>query len=598
MKSIKNKVTDYLKNFLYFYTFLGYRLILTFTISLLVGVLDGFGLAMFLPMLQMIDGDEVQSTEGLGELDFIVAGMENIGLGFNLNSVLAVLLFFFLMKGIAKFLESYYKVIVQQRFVRSLRLQSIDRLANYKFESFVSADVGRIQNTLSGEVDRVVIAYKTYVSTLQSLVMLMVYVSLAYLANPEFALLVSVGGVLSNLVFQVLYKKTKQLSKSITQNSHEYQGLLIQFVAHFKYLKATAFMGAFAMRVKKSAILIEDGRKKIGLYDSILLAVREPMTILVVVGIIFIQVNYMEKGLGLIVLSLLFLYRALIFVVQVQGQWNRFLNVSGSLINMTDFQNLLLQDQDMDGEKVYMGLKSAIETKRISFDYGSGSILKDLSLKIYKNEIVAFVGSSGSGKTTIINLLTGLLKTKSGEVLIDGDNIDSFKKDSYQSSIGYITQEPVVFNCDIFDNVSLWGERSVDNLDKFWRVLEEASVYDFVNEMPLKEREMLGNNGINLSGGQKQRISIARELFKEPDILIMDEATSALDSETEKSIQDSIDSLKGQFTILIIAHRLSTIRSADTVYLLNKGEIEGSGTYDELLLKSTNFKRMVNLQEI
>lgn len=598
MISLKNRANGYLTNFLYFYRYLGYRLVLTFTLSLLVGVLDGFGLAMFLPMLQMIDGEDAQSTEGLGDLEFIVSGMESIGLDFTLNSVLAVLLFFFVMKGMAKFIESYYKVIVQQIFVRSLRLQSIDRLANYRFESFVSADVGRIQNTLSGEVDRVVIAYKTYVSTLQSMVMLMVYISLAYLANPQFALLVSVGGVLSNLVFRFLYKKTKQLSKVITKNSHEYQGLLIQFVAHFKYLKATALMGAFSSRVKKSAILIEDGRKKLGLYDSILLAVREPLTILVVVGIIFIQVNYMEKGLGLIVLSLLFLYRALIFVVQVQGQWNRFLNVSGSLANMTDFQKLLLQDQDINGDKAFTGLKRGIETNKLSFDYGAGPILKNLSLKINKNEIIAFVGSSGSGKTTIINLLTGLLKAGSGEVLIDGNNIDTFKKDSYQSRVGYITQEPVIFNSDIFDNVSLWGERSAENLERFWKALKQASVSDFVSEMPLRESEMLGNNGINLSGGQKQRIAIARELYKEPDILIMDEATSALDSETERSIQESIDKLKGQFTILIIAHRLSTIRSADTVYLLNKGEIEASGSYEELLSKSTNFKKMVNLQEI
>ena len=183
-------------------------------------------------------------------------------------------------------------------------------------------------------------------------------------------------------------------------------------------------------------------------------------------------------------------------------------------------------------------------------------------------------------------------------MMIDGLDSQEVNIHSFQKRIGYITQEPVVFDDTIYNNVTFWAEKTLENQDRFQEALRKASILDFVMEQPKQENARLGNNGINLSGGQKQRISIARELYKEVDLLFMDEATSALDSETERAIQENIDALKGQYTILIIAHRLSTIKNADRVVVLNRGEIERIGTYKELIEKSNSFRRMVELQEL
>jgi subfamily B ATP-binding cassette protein MsbA len=154
----------------------------------------------------------------------------------------------------------------------------------------------------------------------------------------------------------------------------------------------------------------------------------------------------------------------------------------------------------------------------------------------------------------------------------------------------------VIFNDDIYNNITFWSEKTEKNIKKFWEVVEMTSLKTFISLQAEKEETRLGDNGILISGGQKQRISIARELFKEAEILILDEATSALDSETEHIIQENIDNLHGQYTIIVIAHRLSTIKNVNRIYLLDKGNIITSGDFETMLNASDKFKRMVNLQ--
>jgi subfamily B ATP-binding cassette protein MsbA len=164
--------------------------------------------------------------------------------------------------------------------------------------------------------------------------------------------------------------------------------------------------------------------------------------------------------------------------------------------------------------------------------------------------------------------------------------------------VGYITQESVIFDDTLYNNVTFWAPKTPENVEKFWNAIKLASLAEFLKFHKNDENLPLGNNGILISGGQKQRISIARELYKNPELLIMDEATSALDSETEMIIKDNIDSLRGKFTMVIIAHRLSTIKDVDIIYLLDQGKIMSSGNYQELYEKSERFRKMVIMQDM
>ncbi|MBT7993524.1 MAG: ATP-binding cassette domain-containing protein [Bacteroidetes bacterium] len=313
---------------------------------------------------------------------------------------------------------------------------------------------------------------------------------------------------------------------------------------------------------------------------------------------IVIQTTIIGAPLSSIFISLIFFYRALSSLSVVQTKWNEFLSMSGSLANMRSFQAELDANQELKGELAFFEFKNSIEFRNAGFNYDTELILKEISLTINKNETVAFVGSSGSGKTTLVNLISGLMPVDSGEFLIDNKSAKNINMDTFHKRIGYITQEPIIFDATIFDNVTLWASPNAENKIRFRNAIEQSSIEIFINELPLGEDTELGNNGINLSGGQKQRISIAREIYKDIDILIMDEATSALDSETERNIQANIDKLRGKYTIIIVAHRLSTIKNADKIMVMKHGEIVSTGSYEELIEKEHSFRKMVDLQEL
>lgn len=596
---MKNLVKKYFQFFYYYYTHLRFRIFLSLFLSVLVGFMDGMGLAMFIPLLQMVgDSNVAADPEQMGRLAFIHDFFSYFGISLTVTVVLGVILFFFTLKGVLKFLEGYVRVGNEQSFMKNVRFQNIKALSAYDYNNFVQADVGRIQNTFTAEVVKVNQGYRYYFTCLQYGVSVSVYIFLAFMADPQFALLVVCGGALSGLIFTRLHKKTKRLSKKVTTDSHTFQGLLIQKVASFKYLKASGLMKRYAAKLVKTNTLIEATQRKTGMINAGMTAVREPLIILVVVAVILIQVKVFNQPIGVIILSLLLFYRALTYLMGVQHYWNLFLGVSGSLMNMRSFVDELKQGKERNGDVVFHGFKNDIRLNNLSFSYEHKKILDNLSFVIHKNETIALVGESGSGKTTVMNMITGLLRPTSGSVQLDGVELENYKKETFQERIGYITQEPVIFNDTIFNNVTFWDEKNEANLAKFNSALKKASIFDFVSSNPQKEEALLGNNGINLSGGQKQRISIARELYKEVDFLLMDEATSALDSETEKVIQENINNMKGKLTIIMIAHRLSTVREADRIILLSHGSIKEMGSFNEMMERSPIFRKMVELQGV
>lgn len=599
MKLLKTLIKKHFTGFTFFYRYLGSKIFLAFVLSVAVSFLDGLGLSMFFPLLQVVGGENsIASSNDLGNLAFIVKGLEASGISLTLISVLGFMIVFFSLKGIAKYAQEVYLIALRQKFIRDIRLKSLALLNNISFKQFIGSDVGRIQNTMTGETDRVSQAFQAYFMAFQQGIMVAVYMGFAFFLDAEFALLVCVGGLLSNFLYKQLYTRTKDASRKLTGNSSAFQGEIIQHIANFKYLKASGRVNSYGEKLKNSIHDIEESRLKIGILNSISTAAREPLLVAIVAAVIFVQVRYFDGAMGPILISLLFFYRALTSMMQMQQQWNKYMEFSGSLDNLKDFQETLGKQQERQGKQKIEQFQQAITLEQACFAYGNHKVLNNINLSIAKNQSIAFVGESGSGKTTLVSLLAGLLPPTQGQVQIDGININELDKESYQQRIGYVSQDPVIFNDTIFNNITFWAEKTAANIERFEQVLAQASLTEFVLSLVEQAETKLGNNGINLSGGQKQRISIARELFKEIDILILDEATSALDSETERTIQESIEALQGQYTLIMIAHRFSTIRNADVVVLLDKGELVDKGSFTELQERQERFKKMVELQEI
>ncbi len=599
MNAILEIIKRRFAGFAFFHQHIGNKVFLAIVLSVAVSFLDGLGLSMFFPLLQAIDGSEAfSSADSLGGLQALVNGLQKLGFHLSLGNVLAFMIVFFILKGIAKYAEQVTLVIFRQSFIRNIRVRSIKLLEGLSYKSFVESDVGQIQNAMTGESDRLAEAFQTYFLSMQQGIMVVVYMSFAFYLDAKFAVLVCIGGVLSNFIYKTLYSKTKKASTNLANNTNKYQGEVIQYAANFKYLKASGSVSNYADRLIETVKGVEHERRKIGFLSGISTSIREPILIIIVAAVIVVQVKNFNAALGPILISLLFFYRALTALMVMQAYWNKYLEYSGSQKNVESFQNVLEENQEVIGEKAVNNFKKEIKMHEVSFSYGSKIVLDKINLSIDKNQSYAFVGESGSGKTTLVSIIIGLLRPSSGFVDIDGVDLLDIDMPTYQSKIGYVGQEAVIFNDTVFNNITFWAEKTKQNLRRFQDVIEQVSLGSFFLGLDKKEDTMLGNNGINLSGGQRQRISIARELYKKVDVLVLDEATSALDSETERAVQESIEVIQGQCTLIIIAHRLSTIKNVDHVVLMDKGRIVDKGDFEDLQCRQARFKKMVELQDL
>ena len=250
--------------------------------------------------------------------------------------------------------------------------------------------------------------------------------------------------------------------------------------------------------------------------------------------------------------------------------------------------------KDSINAKSINSVKNKITYSNVSFKYQSLNVLNGINFEILKGQKVALVGQSGSGKTTIADLLARFYDIEIGKIFIDNINVKDIKKSNLRNMMGIVNQDSILFNDTIYNNIRL-SNQSAKKEDVI-NAAKVANAHDFILKTESGYNTIIGDQGNKLSGGQKQRLSIARAVLKNPDILILDEATSSLDTESEKLVQESLENLMKSRTSLIIAHRLSTIKNADKIIVLDKGKVVEEGTHDNLIKKKGHYKKLYDLQ--
>ena len=311
--------------------------------------------------------------------------------------------------------------------------------------------------------------------------------------------------------------------------------------------------------------------------------------IFIALGIYLININNLEAE-NFVVLymykdKVLGLLRHFVVVVELMKEFNVSADRVFEIIEDEKFS------KEKFGDKKIKKAKGNFEFKDVSFSYtGENPVLKNISFKIKANETVSFVGKSGSGKSTIFNLMNKLYTVDNGEILLDGININSLDKDSIRNNISVITQSPYIFNMSIRDNLKIVKEDMTE--EEMIKVSKIACLHDFVMRLPDGYDTVVGEGGLTLSGGERQRLAITRALLKKTEIILFDEATSALDNETQEQIQTAINNMKGKYTILIIAHRLSTVIDSDKIILIDDGKVIDEGSHNELLKTSKTYKKL------
>jgi subfamily B ATP-binding cassette protein MsbA len=262
-----------------------------------------------------------------------------------------------------------------------------------------------------------------------------------------------------------------------------------------------------------------------------------------------------------------------------------------SVDRVSEILELKSEIKEIDNPVIKTDFTDKIEFKNVSFSYNADAVvLKDCSFEIKKGQKVAFVGSSGSGKTTIANLINRMYDASAGEVMVDGINVKELKINDLRKLFGIVTQESILFSDTIENNIK-YGSNSDKTIDDVKLACHFAYADEFIDKLPEKYQTMVFPRGSNLSGGQKQRLCIARAIIDNPPILIFDEATSALDTDSEQKVQKAIDMAAGNRTVIIIAHRLSTIMSADKIFVLDNGVVVGAGTHDELMKTCERYRQ-------
>ncbi|MCL2072934.1 MAG: ABC transporter ATP-binding protein/permease [Marinilabiliaceae bacterium] len=595
--------SSHLKYFLFYWRRLKWRIPILLALSAIVAFLDGIGLALFVPVFQVAEStgasDMGANADALGKLAFIVDFFDAAGIELSIGNLMILMLALFGSKALLGYGSRLYATKIRVNFMKETRIQLIEGICNVSYPGFVNIDNGRMQNVITAEIGKAVGAFTSFLTAMQYIITLVGYMALAFMTNFQFALLITVAGLLSNFIFKIINRKVETASLWQSLISNGLQGKILEAVFNFKYLKATDLISNYRKKLVDLTIDAENLSYKMGKFSAISTSIREPILMLFVCSIIYVQVTFMDASIMGIALSLMLFMRSLNSLLSVQTNWQAFLSSSGGVRTV---DSLYLEFEQNIESKEYEDVddfKESIDFENVTFYYAPHLpiVLNDITLSIKKNQTIAFVGESGSGKTTLVNMLTGLFSPVSGTIKIDDIPLTAKRFKGFRNYIGYITQEPVVFNDTIFNNISFHEEKNEGTLNKFVKILEKTALTAMVENLPEREDALLGDNGVLISGGQKQRVSIARELYRDCSLLLMDEATSALDTENELIIQTNINALKGKYTIVIIAHRLSTVKNADVIYLLDKGKIEAFGNFEVLKEKSPRFKKMVELQE-
>lgn len=594
-----------LKEIIYYFSVfkkrIGNRIYIVFFLAALAAATEALGIALLLPLIELFDAGMADQDSAITQL--MQQLLTFLGLGGSITGVLLFIGSVFFLKGMIKFSEEGYKTVLAANLQREMKGELFQLYSRMDYRFYTKRNTGHFVNVVVSQVNKLIKAFLNFSMFLSEIIVTIAYLLFAFLISWEFATMAAAAGIVILLLFTSLNRYVKKLSRKQSAELGTLNKVIVQSLQSFKYLSATAQFRQVRESVTKSIYRLTGYTRNTGLADAFTQSIREPVSVFVLLSIIIIQVVWLEYPLAPILVSLILINRAVSHIIKIQGSWQQTLASIGGLEIVEEEYELIEGAQENNGSISLQPFHREVKLFDVSFSYRKedGNVLQGLSLTIPANSTIAFVGESGAGKTTLVDLLCLLLTVDEGEIEIDGIQVRDIRPESWRQQIGYVSQDTVVFDDTIANNICMWkGDSESDPalMQQIKEAAQKAFAHEFIEHLPEGYHTMVGDRGVRLSGGQKQRLFIARELFKQPRFLILDEATSALDSESERFIKESIDALKGKTTVVIIAHRLSTIKNVDVIYVLENGEIAEYGTYDELIEGNHRFLKMVNLQKL
>ena len=513
--------------------------------------------------------------------------------------VIAAMLVVFFLKNIFRYLALYFMAPVRNGIIYDLRKQIFEKYIDLPLSFYSTEKKGDLMNRMTSDVQEIEWSILNTIEAIFKAPLIIVgSLTFMILVSPQLTLFVLVLIVFTAFIIGGISKTLKRSSFEVQTRLGRISSILEETLGGLRIIKG------FNAQKYQSEKLEKDNAD----YRNILtrLLWRRDLS------------SPLSEFLGIVVVSMLLWYgSALVFdkvltpdlffafifaffqvIEPAKSFSSAYYNIQKGLAAVDRVDNLLnTPNPIVDPEKPLtdISFERKIKFEKVSFKYDNADTvaLDQIDITINKGEVVALVGSSGAGKSTFVDLLPRFFDVSSGSIRIDGNDIRSYTLYDLRSLFGIVSQEAILFNDTIKNNILFGAEATDEQIEEAARI---ANVSEFVNEMPDKYQSNIGDRGMKLSGGQRQRLTIARAVLRNPPIMILDEATSALDSESELLVQDALEKLMKNRTTVVIAHRLSTIRNADKIVVLDKGKIVEMGSHEQLITLNGNYNKFVEMQ--
>jgi ABC-type multidrug transport system fused ATPase/permease subunit len=500
-----------------------------------------------------------------------------------------------LINGVFKVAIRYAILKIKYVILYELFKSAMSAFFKAKWDFFSKSKQGYLLNTMNKEMNTIGDTLGHLATQLAQLFQLLVYLSVPFFLNSMMTMTAILLALIFSIPFILLNRISYSFGRRDTKTSNKLLGVLDETLQGAKIIlgfgeqkrSIVRFLNAFKNHVSASlrsqtlAASVPSLFTPFGILASV-----------ISLGVVLNNGSALPE-LVAVLWSLLAAFPILSSMLHTNISINNFIPSYEQLVSLKEEAEL---SAEIDGNIVFNKLESCITLNKLNFSYNDESpTISNVDISINMGEMTAIIGESGSGKSTIVDLILGLQSPESGEILIDGVKFNDFNQNSFRQKIGYVPQDAMLFYSSIKDNL-LWSVEGAEDED-LWSALKLANADHFVTSLPEGINTIVGDRGTRLSGGQRQRIALARALLRNPDILILDEATSALDSESESAIQNAVERLSKNMAILVVAHRLSTISNANNIYVMKSGKIIEQGSFLDLSTdKFGYFNSMLKLQ--
>ena len=578
---------------------MAWKVALALVLMVCLSLAEGVGLLMLVPLLQLVGLDVQQGT--LGRIaEFLSSLFATVGLQPTLITVLGFYVLITIIHSLLKRWENSASLTLQYEFVVRLRKQLYEAIANTSWLFFVRSRASDFTHALTIEMERVGAATYYLLSLLATAAVTVIYIVFAIKLSALITGLVLLCGGLLLLMLRGKTRVAHETGEGLSDAMNRLYAAVTEHLGGMKIAKSygaegrhAEMFGGLTEQVRHLYIHAVQNQSEVNYWFNI-------GSVVILSLILFVSVRVLSIQTAGVLLLLYLFVRVMPKISSIQQSFQSFMNMLPSFIRITEMQQRCEAAAEPKMDKMEkLELQHNIRFEGVSFTYDDQSkppVIHHLNFTIHAGETTAIVGPSGAGKSTIADLLMGLISPSQGQIFVDGTRLTADRMTSWRERVGYVPQDTFLFHDTLRVNL-LWASPDAKE-QEIIQALQFAAALEFVNGLPKGLDTILGDRGILVSGGERQRIALARALLRKPSLLVLDEATSSLDSENEKRIQNAIEKLHGQATILLISHRLSTIRAADVIHVIEDGRLVESGTWDELVSKNGRLKELSDAQGI